>query len=132
MNENRTILIFEDDWATIKGSFELANTYEFDDKLILKQVSRSQDISYEGWRDEYAAVFVDITLAKRTQKDGYSIVKQIQDQNLFDLNKVIVLTGNGSVKEKLEVIGVDTNSVRVVYKPISFDELAEVIKSVIS
>lgn len=131
MNERKKILVFEDDWNTIKGSFELANTFAFDDQLEIRQVAKSQDIPFVGWRDEYSAVFVDITLAKRTQMDGFSIVKKIQDQDIFDLSKVVVLTGNGSVKEKLDILGVDTNSVKVIYKPVSFDELADVLQSIL-
>lgn len=40
------IQIFEDDWATIKGSFELANIFAFDNKLKFIVRAKSQDASF--------------------------------------------------------------------------------------
>ena len=58
----KTILIFEDEWNTIKGSFELANIYAFEDKLRFIVKAKSQDASFDDLRNEYSAIFVDITL----------------------------------------------------------------------
>lgn len=131
MNEKK-ILIFEDEWSTIKGSFELANIYAFDSNLTFVNKTKSQDIAYNSWRELYDAVFVDITLAKNTQWDGFNIIKEIHDTNLFPLNKVVVLTGNSKVEEKLNEMGINTNLVKVLYKPINFEFLAKELKRVLT
>ena len=131
MNEKK-ILIFEDEWNTIKGSFELANIYAFESKLIFINKSKSQDITYNSWRELYDAVFVDITLAKNTKWDGFNIIKVIHDTNLFPLDKIVILTGNSKVKEKLNEMGINTNLVKILYKPINFEILAQELKRVIT
>lgn len=130
MKENR-ILIFEDDWTTIKGSFEMANIFAFRNELKFDVKSRSQDVKFEDWRDKYVAVFIDITLAKNSTWDGYTIIKEIKNRDLFDLNKVRVLTGNSKVEEKLKSMDVDTNVLKVIYKPVSFDEIAQSIEKML-
>jgi DNA-binding response OmpR family regulator len=127
MKENK-ILIFEDDWTTIKGSFEMANIYAFENKLNFDVKARSQDIEFCDWRGKYVAVFVDITLAKNSKRDGYNIIDEIRKNNLFDLNRVRVLTGNSRVEEKLKEMKIDTNVLKIIYKPVSFEEIAKSIK----
>lgn len=131
MNEKK-ILIFEDEWNTIKGSFELANIYAFESKLSFVNKTKSQDIAYNSWRELYDAVFVDITLAKNTKWDGFNIIKVIHDTDLFPLNKVVVLTGNSKVEEKLNEMGINTDLVKILYKPINFEILAQELKRVLA
>lgn len=128
----KTILIFEDEWNTIKGSFELANIYAFEDQLRFKVKAKSQDVSFDDLRNEYSAIFVDITLAKNTQLDGFNIIKKISDENRFDLNKVVVLTGNNKVEEKLNEMQLNTADITIVYKPVDFEELSDVLRKVLS
>lgn len=130
MNEKK-ILIFEDEWNTIKGSFELANIYAFESKLSFVNKTKSQDITYNSWRELYDAVFVDITLAKNTKWDGFNIIKVIHDTDLFPLNKVVVLTGNSKVEEKLNEMGINTDLVKILYKPVNFEILAQDLKRVL-
>ena len=125
--KEKKILIFEDEWNTIKGSFDLANIYAFDGKLKFKVNARSQDEDFESWREKYSMVFVDITLAKNTQKDGFNIVKEIFDRDLFDLDKVIVMTGNSRVNEKLQEMGLDVGRIKILYKPVAFNAFADEI-----
>lgn len=125
------ILVFEDEWNTIKGSFELANIYAFDNKLKFTVKSRSQDEPFESWREKYSIVFVDITLAKNTQWDGFNIVKEISDGDLFDLNKVVILTGNSKISEKLKDLGINNDKITILYKPIAFNALADQIKKIL-
>lgn len=122
------IQIFEDDWATIKGSFELANIFAFDNKLKFVVRAKSQDASFTSWREKFDAVFIDITLAKNTKLDGYNILKEIKEKDLFDLNRVAILTGNSKVIENLSEIGIEANSIKIIYKPIDFESLSKEIK----
>lgn len=130
MNEKQ-ILIFEDEWPTIKGSFELANIYAFNNELKFVIKTKSQNVSFSDWRDTYAAVFVDITLAKNTKLDGFNIVKKILDENLIDKNKLVVLTGNNRIEEKLKSIGVNTVGINIVYKPVDFDFIADLLSKIL-
>ena len=122
------IQIFEDDWATIKGAFELANIFAFDNKLKFIVRAKSQDASFTSWREKFDAVFIDITLAKNTKLDGYNILKEIKEKDLFDLNRVAILTGNSKVIENLSEIGIEANSIKIIYKPIDFESLSKEIK----
>lgn len=128
----KKILIFEDEWVTIQGSFELANAFAFNDELEFEPHSKSQDVQYSTWSGYYDAVFIDITLAKNSKMDGFSIVNTIRDKKLIDFSKVVIMTGNSRVKEKLEEMGLDTNVLTVMYKPVAFDELASVLNKVLS
>lgn len=130
--EKIKILIFEDEWNTIKGSFDLANIYAFNGCLKCIAKSRSQDIDFTSWNGEYQAVFVDITLAKNTLWDGFNIVKEIEERHLIDLHKVVVMTGNSKVEEKLNEMGIDTNVVKIMYKPIAFNALADQLRRILN
>lgn len=130
--EEIKILVFEDEWNTIKGSFDLANIFAFDGHLKCVVKTRSQDIDFTSWNDEFKAVFVDITLAKNTQWDGFNIVKEIKERQLIDLNKVVVMTGNSKVEEKLKEMGVDIDVVKIMYKPIAFNALADQLQRILN
>ena len=130
MNEKK-ILIFEDDWSSIKGSFDLANIYAFGGNLKFHQVSKSQEIRFLNWRTQFSLVFIDITLAKHTQMDGFNIVKKIIDSNLFELNKVVVMTGNNKVEEKFKAMQLDISQLKILYKPVAFDDLAKLLQELL-
>ena len=126
------VLVFEDEWPTIRGSFELANIYAFNGMLKFEHHTKSQEVAFTSWREKYSAVFVDITLAKNTKLDGFNIVKRILDEDLFDKSRVVVLTGNSKVEEKLKNLGIDTDGLRIEYKPVGFTTIASVLKSILS
>lgn len=127
----KKILVFEDEWSTIKGSFELANIYAFNGELEYETHPKSQEVYYGDWDERYDAVFVDITLAKNSKWDGFSIISTIKEKQLFDLKKVIIMTGNSKVEDRLIENGIDARQLTILYKPIAFDELAEVLKKVL-
>ena len=53
------------------------------------------------------------------------------EKDLFDLNRVAILTGNSKVVENLSEIGIDANSIKIIYKPIDFDSLSKEIKALL-
>lgn len=53
------------------------------------------------------------------------------EKDLFDLNRVAILTGNSKVVENLSEIGIDANSIKFIYKPIDFDSLSKEIKALL-
>lgn len=127
----KKILIFEDEWNTIRGSFELANIYAFEENLQFIVKPRSQDINFCSWKVEYDAVFVDITLAKNTQLDGFNIIRKIINECLFDTSKVVILTGNSKVEEKLKEMDINNSEITIMYKPIDFDTLSKTLSKII-
>lgn len=127
----KNILIFEDDWATIRGSFDLANIFSFENTLEFKNVIKSQDVDYKSLKDLYDVVFVDITLAKNTEMDGFSIIKMIFEEKFYPLEKLVVLSGNSKVEERLKEMEIPTDKITVLYKPISFDILAKELKKIL-
>ena len=76
MNKKK-ILIIEDEWNTIKGSFELANIFAFNNELIFENKIKSQDVDYNSFKTSYCAIFIDITLAKNSKWDGFNIIKKM-------------------------------------------------------
>ena len=53
------------------------------------------------------------------------------EKDLFDLNRVAILTGNSKIVENLSEIGIDANSIKIIYKPIDFDSLSKEIKALL-
>lgn len=127
----KKVLVFEDEWATIRGSFELANIYAFNEELSFIVKTKSQDIPFSSWEKEYGVVFVDITLAKNTKHDGFNIIKKILDEKLFSPSKIVILTGNGKIEEKLSEMGLDKKQFKILYKPIDFENIADVLKEIL-
>lgn len=124
------ILAFEDDVQSIKGAFDFANMLEFDNKLILKFVPKSQDINFEDL-NSYDAIFVDIALAAKTELDGYALLKYIIENNLVDSRKVRVMTGNSRVEEMMENNSIPKGTFKVVQKPVDFQIISKNIKDIL-
>ena len=131
MNKKK-ILIIEDEWNTIKGSFELANIFAFNNELIFENKIKSQDVDYNSFKTSYCAIFIDITLAKNSKWDGFNIIKKISESNLYPLEKIVVLTGNSKVEEKLKDMDIDVNALKVLYKPINFEMIATELQRLVN
>lgn len=130
--EKKKILIFEDEWVTIRGSFEMANIYAFEGSLEFEVKVKSQDASFDLWKDKYSAVFIDITLAKNTKLDGYNIFRKIKESKLMDLKRVVILTGNSKVVEKLKEMQIYDEQVMIIYKPLDFVELSTCLRKILN
>ena len=76
------------------------------------------------FKTSYCAIFIDITLSKNSKWDGFNIIKKISESNLYPLEKIVVLTGNSKVEEKLKDMDIDVNALKVLYKPINFEMIA--------
>lgn len=118
------ILLVEDEIVNNEGAFKIANAYKFDGKLKFEFKPKSQDVNFEDLH-QYALVIVDITLAKKSEMDGYSVVKKILDENLYPKDKLVILTGNNKVEEGLFEHGIDPNDIAIVYKPINYEGVAQ-------
>jgi CheY-like chemotaxis protein len=121
------ILVFENEYNSVKGSFEAANLLEFNSTLEIDVVVSSQNADWNNLSN-YSAIFVDIDLSSNSDMDGYSLIQKIQKGFSTIVNKIIILTGNYRIKEMLKERGISIDSVQIVNKPTNFLEIAEAIK----
>lgn len=119
------ILIVEDFVSTVKGAFELAALYKYDENMTFSVVSRSQDIDFEHIRD-YGLVFVDIELGKASNEDGFAVIRKLLNSGVMPLNRVLILTGNTVIEEKLNAENIDPK-IEIVKKPADYNDITEVL-----
>lgn len=125
----RKILIFEDEWNSIKGSFELANIISFSNELEFDVKTKSQDVNIDIFlQDIYSAIFIDHTLSKKTNLDGMNIYAEIQRKKVFDMSKVFILTGNNNFKSYCQERGFQIPDNAIIFKPANFTEIEEKLK----
>ena len=122
----KKILLIEDEVRTVQGAFTLANLYGFEGTLDIVIVKCSQDVDFNAL-SQYDLIFVDITL-DQSEMDGISIIKKIQHENSYPLDRIIVLTGNYDMENDLKTKGIDCKKTRVCYKPVSYKDIAQIIK----
>jgi len=119
------ILIVEDFVNTVKGAFELAALYKYNENMTFDVVSRSQDVNFEHIRD-YGLAFVDIELGKASNEDGFAVIRRLLNSGLMPLNRVLILTGNTVIEEKLRAENIDPK-IEIVKKPADYDDIASVL-----
>ncbi|MBD5349225.1 MAG: hypothetical protein HDR84_08310 [Bacteroides sp.] len=123
---SKKILLVEDKMSSLNTPFKLANLRKFQGSLVIRSVPRSQDVNYDTLKDDYDLVFVDITLAERSQKNGYGVLKDILAHDYFPKNKLIVLTGNMEIEESLKQNGLPLD-LEILRKPVSFPQLEKIL-----
>lgn len=126
MNQTKKILIIDDEQVSISPAFDLANAIFFNGELKFEYKPRSQDVDYLHLNEKYNVIVVDITLANKSEKDGYGVLKEIINNNLFPPNKIFILTGNSQVNLELHKHGI-SHDIKVVEKPVTFSKLADVL-----
>ena len=120
------ILVIEDMVETIRGAFELAAISEFNENMTFVFKRTSQEVDYEHIKD-YALVFVDIELAKGSKEDGFAVLRKLLNSGLYPLERTLILTGNTVIEEKLVENNINPK-IEVVKKPISYEDIAKVLK----
>lgn len=123
----KKILLIEDQPSSIKSAFDIANALYFENKLTFTFVPRSQDVDYSRLKDDYDLVFVDITLAKRSEMNGYGIIKKLLSENLMAMDKILIMTGNSRIEENLKENGI-TTKLTIIKKPLTFVSLKPVLE----
>lgn len=121
------VLIFENEYYYIKTYFEYVNDLYFDNKIEYTILEKSQDLIPFTEISSFDIVFVDISLAKRSELDGFGILSKIKNEGI-SVKKIIILTGNHLIKEKLEERKL-SSSYRILTKPISIKDLHQVMKT---
>lgn len=121
----KKVLIIEDEYQEVRIAFEYVNEMYFSSELDYMVVAKSQEISFCEI-ENYDFIFVDIKLAKRTNLDGYGILREIE-KNYPNVKRLIVLTGNNKIKETMKERGIK-KEYQVITKPIDINDLREVFK----
>ncbi len=121
------IIIFENEFMSIEGAFEAASLLGFDNNLEFVVHPSTQNFDFSTI-SEFLVIFVDISLAKKSDLDGYSLIKKITEINKNLLLRVVILTGNNKVNEELKIRKIDLDNSKILIKPTNYKELIKVIK----
>ncbi len=120
------ILIVENEWRYIDTPFHYVNDVYYSNQIEFTNAEKSQDIPFSRL-SEFDYVFLDISLARRSDLDGFGIIRKIIDEDLT-VNKLIILTGNHLITERLSEKGLPTNY-PVITKPIDFEDILKILRA---
>lgn len=119
----KKVLVIEDEFREVQVAFEYVNDLCLNSVLEIINVAKSQDVDFTKI-SEYDYVFLDITLAKKSQMDGYGILKKIERENI-PIQKLVIMTGNGKISDVLKERGI-TNDYPKLIKPLDYQELKSI------
>lgn len=119
----KKVLVIEDEFREVQVAFEYVNDLCLNSELEIINVAKSQDVDFTKI-SEYDYVFLDITLAKKSQMDGYGILKKIERENI-PVQKLVIMTGNGKISDVLKERGI-TNDYPKLIKPLDYQELKSI------
>lgn len=119
----KKVLVIEDEFREVQVAFEYVNDLCLNSELEIINVAKSQDVDFTKI-SEYDYVFLDITLAKKSQMDGYGILKKIERENI-PIQKLVIMTGNGKISDVLKDRGI-TNDYPKLIKPLDYQELKSI------
>lgn len=121
------ILTIENEFASIQPVFNAIECLVFKETLDMKQCDKSQDIPWDSL-NTFDAIFVDISLATKSNLDGYGILEKIKKEYPSLLPKVAIITGNDKISEMLKERNLDDCNVRIFEKPLRYKDIAAFIK----
>ena len=119
----KKVLGIEDEFREVQVAFEYVNDLCLNSELEIINVVKSQDVDFTKI-SEYDYIFLDITLAKKSQMDGYGILKKIERENI-PIQKLVIMTGNGKISDVLKERGI-TNDYPKLIKPLDYQELKSI------
>lgn len=120
------ILIFENEFSFISTPFDYINELYFKNTIHYTVCSNSQDLNPFSKIQEFDYVFIDISLGKSSELDGFGILKKIETEKLV-VKKVIILTGNHLIREVFKEREI-FKEYDILTKPIDFNDLLARIK----
>ena len=82
-------------------------------------------------RMAYHAILVDLSLAAKSEMDGYAILKKIKTEYPAMISRTAIITGNGMVEESLKEKGIGIDEFKVFTKPLKYMELKSFIDSAV-
>ena len=124
----KKILIVENELSSIKAPIlVLVSKYKQENEILKYQsYVKSQDMDWEDI-ESYDALFIDLSLAAKSEMDGYSILKKIKSEYPELTKRTAIITGNGRVEESLIEKGVGKDECKVFTKPLKYMELKNFI-----
>lgn len=123
------IVVFENEYESVKGSFEAANLMNFDSKLEIDQFPSSQLADLNSLV-EYAVIFIDIDLSTHSVLDGFALIEKIISVDEALSSRIVILTGNNKIKETMLARNIRLKSVKVIVKPTNYKEVTEIINAI--
>ncbi len=121
------ILTIENEYASILPVFSAIECMVFKEELDKQYCDKSQDIPWVVL-NTFDAIFIDISLATRSNLDGYGILEKIKKEYPSLLPKVAIITGNDKISEMLKERKLDDCHIRIFEKPLRYKEIAAFIK----
>ncbi len=125
------ILVVEDQMDSLRSAFMLANARKFEGELRIVSVPRSQDIVYDKLRDDYDLIFIDITLARHSQKNGFGVIRDILSNDYFPKDQIIILSANTQIKDGLRRNNLPED-LAIMHKPVIFLDLEKKLEEYLS
>lgn len=120
----KKILVIEDEYLEVQVAFEFVKDMCMNGDLDITQVGKSQNVDFTQLPN-YDYIFLDITLAKKSQMDGYGILQKIERERI-PIKKLIIMTGNNKISEVLKDRGI-VNEYPKLIKPVDFLELKTIL-----
>lgn len=124
----KKILIIENEFPSIKAAIQV---------LVLKYKEEHDDLSYDvavksqdvNWGEikSFDAIFVDLSLAAKTEMDGYAILNKIKNEYKDLVPRTAVITGNSMVEDAFKSKGIGAEEFKVFSKPLKYMMLKEFI-----
>lgn len=117
----KRILIIENEFHSIKAPIlVLAGKYRKEnDELVYQVCVKSQDVNWDQL-DTYNAIFVDLSLAAKTEMDGYAILNKIKSEYPMQTKRTAIITGNGLVEDAMTSKGIGKDEFKVFTKPLKY------------
>lgn len=121
------VLIIENEFSYIETPFKYVNDIYFNNSIEYRIIAKSQDLKPFNDIKNFDYIFLDISLAKTSELDGFGILKKIKEENI-EVKNIVILTGNHLIIEGLRKRGLPTNY-KILTKPIDFEDLLKVMKN---
>jgi DNA-binding response OmpR family regulator len=120
------IAIVENEKREVEGAFSYLNSKYFEGGIEFRYFETSQECLKEDLSlINYAAIIIDIHLTKKSQFDGFGLIKKLLELSPDWEDKILVLTGYHKVEEKLKDYGLP--SLPVIVKPVNFTKLLQAL-----
>ena len=123
------IAIFENEYESVKGAFEVANLLEFGGQLDIQAFVSSQNARFQeiGMFD---VIFIDIDLSSKSKLDGFGVIEEICEIDVNLINRIIILTGNNKIEEILSERNIPKDQLQIIIKPTDYEEISNSIKKI--
>jgi DNA-binding response OmpR family regulator len=120
------ILIIENEYSYLETPFEYVNEIYFEKTIEYTIIPKSQDLKPFNDIQNFDFVFLDISLAKKSELDGFGILTKIKEEKI-NVKNIVIMTGNHLIKEKLSEKGLPSDFI-ILTKPIDFADLLKILK----